>query len=249
MPSHDLPINLNTDLFSKSNAWFVVGLPDTEEQFIESRKRGGIGSQTNAADYFETVKFVETEFPEGHDLHEARYVPPIVEPTGNKIIPADLYQSYFLKRRRFQRLSDFGLNVVLGARKEDLIFAANLAFANNGLLSLLTHFEDSRRLEFTDGFLNIGDIPKFRRQGGRGLLHLCVCKGAEKLREIKFSFSSNIWACAPYRKLGATASFEYILALGSSIVIAPHPFLVHHENAQVTMRNAGLMESKPLLTT
>ena len=247
MPFQKIPIDLKKNLFGKSNTWIVVGLPDTEKQFNDSRKRGGVGNQVSSSNYFETVKFVETKFPKGHKLYKARYVPPIIRPDGERIILANRYQSYFLKQKRFQKFSEIGLNITLGACKSDFICVANSAFANDGLLLVLTHFENSQRLEFTDGFIDVADIPVLRAPTGRGILHLCACNAAKNLRAIKLSFSENIWACASYNKLSAAASLEYVLAFASSISTTPRSFLGHFECAQDAMRNKGLLEPKSLL--
>ena len=59
------PIDLKTKLFGKSNSWVIVGLPDTEEQFIDSLRRGGVGAQSSPQDYFDIVTFVERSYRMG----------------------------------------------------------------------------------------------------------------------------------------------------------------------------------------
>lgn len=238
-----LPIDLKTKLFDKSNTWVIVGLPNTECQYIESLRRGGVGAQSSPQDYFDTITFVEKSYPKEHPLYGARFVKPETDQDGRRIARAQYYQCYTLRRRQLLNLRAAGLKVRLGATKADFITAANAAFSNNGLLSVLTHFEASQRLEFADGFLDREGISSLRKPSGAGLLHLSVCRGADELRAIKLSLGSGVWACAPFETLSASAALMYMIEFWTSVARKPLTLMQHLECAQRGMIEAGLLET------
>ena len=174
-------------------------------------------------------------------MQGARYIKPENDQNGRAITRPQHYQCYDLRRHQLLNLKAAGLRVKLGATKRDFIGAAEAAFESGGLLSVLTHFEASRRLEFTDGYLDISEIATLRRPSGSGLLHLSVCRGADNLKAIKLSLGSSVWACAPFEKLSASAALLYMVEFWTGITGASQTLSKHLENAQKNITDAGLL--------
>ncbi|MEL6361733.1 MAG: hypothetical protein AAFR21_11670 [Pseudomonadota bacterium] len=201
----------------------MIGLPNSEEHYTYSVRRRGVAVQFSWRDYFDTVAFVDEDFPRGHPLHAARKV----VPKDGEAARADLFPCYSLRRQQIYNLRDLGLNVTFGATCSDFIDAAEQAFCRGGLLSVLTHFEPTRGFEFCDGFLSVEEIAIRRRPSGHGLLDAVTCRSGEVANSIKLAMGPATWAYAPHVPLGLSAALLHRTELWTSVLETPRTFLEH----------------------
>ena len=233
----DLPVNLNTHLFSTQNTWVVIGLPDTEAQYGASLQRQGVACQFTWRQYIEAITFVHKEYPKGHLLHGAKRVDAI-----DGVLRADLYPSYGLRKKQISNLTHRrGPKVWFGASSDDFLRAADATFSEGGLLMVMTHFEkEGRGFEFNDGFLSIGEISKRRTPSGTGLLDAVCCEAGEVLQDMKRAMGLGIWIHAPTVLIGLTGQLIYGVEFLTSIVESPKTLLGHIQFTHKRLKEMGL---------
>lgn len=241
VPGGQSPIDLETHAFHLGNSWVVLGLPDTPEQHELSFARRGLGLQIGWDRYAEVSVLVDRAFEPDHPLYGAHVLNTGSRRVGNRII---LPVCYDLRRRQLLNLQRLGLAVTLGATRDDFLCAATAAFACGGLLSLVTHFEAARGLEFTDGFLDIREIPRRRKPAGSGLLDAAACRAGEPLRRLKAALGSATWAYAPTVQIDLAATLWRRVPFWTSLVEGPAPFGVHLQRANAWLREAHAPETE-----
>lgn len=236
------PIDLETHAFHLSNSWVVLGLPDTQAQHDASLARRGLGVQIGWDHYAETVAFGDRAFKADHPLHGAHMVEitPVASGAARVVLPV----CYYLRRRQLVNLRRLGLPVILGATRDDFLRAADAAFACGGLLSLVTHFEAERGLEFTDGFLAVDEIPRRRTPSGRGLLDAAACKAGEPLRRLKMALGPATWAYAPTIRIDLAATLWRRTPFWTSIIEGPASFGEHLRRANAWLRAVHTPEAR-----
>ena len=181
-----VPIDPLRDAISVAKTCFVLGIPDTRKQWLESLKRtGGLAHQVAWENYEPPATFVAKEFGRGHDLEGAVLRDPA---------RASSFISYRARKRTLLRLAERGLEVLFGASRADFLDALDRRLADGGVVVTIAHAQaDPPAFEFTDGFLEFREIRIPACAVRTGLFDAVACRTTAMQGELKAVVGKGVW--------------------------------------------------------